>query len=105
MERTEPTIEELLNIIKLQESALEYYGNKKNYSGDINKIPILKDRGEQARFILKRSSEIRDFQNKMIENLQKAIDESDNIDLNQIDSEETKKKISTINQIFKGFNL
>lgn len=101
MER-EPAIEELLNIIKLQEKALEYYANKKNYSGAIDKMQILKDRGEQARFILKQSEMIRNYESDMIEKVKEALEESEDIDLLDTNTKETISKIDQIKNIFKN---
>lgn len=100
----QPSIEELLNIIKLQETALNYYANKKNYSGAIDKMQILKDRGEQARFVLEQSEKIRNFESDMVNQLKDALDDAEGIDLEDSDAEETINRINHIKNIFKNFN-
>lgn len=102
MEGNETTIEELLGIIKLQEGALEYYANKKNYSGNIETMPILKDRGEQARFILNQAKKIREYRNELEEKIKRVIQEFEEINLDGIDMDETKKNVNAINNIFKN---
>ena len=104
MERSEPTIEELLNIISFQEKIIEYYANEKNYSGKIEKMPILKDRGEQARFAMKKTEEIRIFQENIIKDLKNAIEDFDSIDTDENSTNELKKKASIITNLFKGLS-
>lgn len=100
----QPSIEQLLNIIRLQESALEYYAIKKNYSGAIDKMPILKDRGQQATFALEQSKKIREFESDMVEQLKEVISDSETLNLEEGDTEETINRMNNIKNIFKNFN-
>lgn len=90
----EPDLIELLNIIKLQEKTLEYYGNIKNYAGAIDKMPILKDRGHQANFTLEQSKKIREYENNLLKNLDSIFVNNDII--NSESEQEALNKINTI---------
>lgn len=104
----EPKIEELLNIISLQENALKYYADKKNYSGNIEQMNILKDRGHQARHVIKLAENIGNYQENMINQLKDAIKDAD-IDLNLEDMDsvdlETMKKLDQIKNIINSKNI
>lgn len=96
----EPKVEVLINIIKLQEKALEYYADGSIYSGMIENIQILKDRGHQARFALEQSKKIRNYELEMIKSLEEALKE--NNDLNNIEGidDDIIDKINKFKNIF-----
>lgn len=92
MER-KPEVEDLLSQIKLLELSLEFYANENNYPEMVNK-----DLGSQARFALKQIKDINKYTDDLITNFNKAIEDRDDIDQDQID-----KAMEMINKIKDGF--
>ena len=83
MERESTTIDILLNKVSLLEKTLEYYANIKMYSGNIEKINILKDKGHQARFALEQIKKIDNYEDNyeddMVKNLRELLENDNNI--------------------------
>lgn len=98
MER-EPTIEELINKITLLKKTLEYYADKKVYSGHIEKINILKDKGHQARFALEQIKKIDEYENEMIANLREILEGNEDIT-----DEEKAEAIANMDKIRKSID-
>jgi uncharacterized damage-inducible protein DinB len=77
---SQPTISELLNVIELQKKALEFYAESKNYEQNIhinNELSsiIEIDNGHQARFTLEQSKKIKEYNQTLIEEYNKSINE------------------------------
>lgn len=88
-QRREPTITELLSIIKLFESVLKFYAEKDNYkleNYDQQKSLILNDEGHQARFALKQLKKISEYEVSLENEINKLS--------NEIKKEEEKMGIS-----------
>jgi hypothetical protein len=78
--RQQPSLEELLNVIKLQRKALEFYAQQKNYNQNVNINSTLNskvelDEGHQARFAIEQSNTIEEFNQSLIEVYKKEISE------------------------------
>lgn len=98
MERQEPTIEELLNKIALLKEALKFYGNEQNYSNG----SITLDNGHQAKFALQQITAVDKYNQDMIDEAMKSIEQIDQQDLNPNDfGSEFQDKLQEINQIIK----
>ncbi len=71
----QPRIEELLNKIIFLRKALEYYAENSTYANTRGVAPIDADRGYQARFALEQTETIEEFNQSLIEEYKKAVDE------------------------------
>lgn len=81
MERgQQPTIEELLNKIIFLRKALKFYANEKNYNQTINVNTVLSslieiDNGHQASFALEQTEKIEKYNQSLIEDYRKVVEE------------------------------
>lgn len=96
MNNTKQTVEELINRIKLLESALSFYANETNYKNNY----VLSDNGYQARYVLEQARVLDNNIDIMKRNIEEYIKENNINDPESInDIENTLEKLTEINKI------
>ena len=98
MER--PTVDRLLNRITFLSKALEYYADQTTYACKNGVAPIDIDRGHQAKFALEQVEEIKKYNEKLLEDFDKALNSDQKIEL----SEEDMVKIEQLNKLIEKHN-
>lgn len=101
-EKREPTITELLNIIKLLESTLKFYADENNYDEKLLPSLVSSDRGHMARYALKELKVISEYETSLLDEIKKIsnqIEESGIDEFGDSDPDQFKNLIKQLKQI------